>query len=151
MSKASWQDGKWFFHKSVNNFLSSINARSLASSETTHSVNNFFESKGIHSNPLSSTQVVRSTGKSECPICLGSPAAGRVGHCGHVHCWPCALHYAAAHEKQPPPCPVCAAPFRVEQMKPARILQWEPSNDEVSGIVQKITVEKQLQLCLFAL
>ncbi|CAG9114655.1 unnamed protein product [Plutella xylostella] len=76
--------------------------------------------------------VVRSTGKSECPICLGEPVAGRVGRCGHVYCWPCALHYAAAHEKQPPPCPVCAAPFHVDQMKPARILQWASPAEEVT-------------------
>ncbi|GBP14516.1 RING finger protein 10 [Eumeta japonica] len=75
--------------------------------------------------------VVRSTGRLECPICLGAPVAGRVGRCGHVHCWPCALHYAAAHDRSPPPCPVCAAPFRVDSMKPARQLQWKGPADEV--------------------
>ncbi|XP_026494880.1 E3 ubiquitin-protein ligase RNF10 [Vanessa tameamea] len=76
--------------------------------------------------------VVRSTGRSECPICLGAPIAGRVGHCGHVYCWACILHYAAAHEKQPPPCPVCATSLQVSDMKPTRIVQWESPADEVT-------------------
>lgn len=76
--------------------------------------------------------VVRSTGKSECPICLGTPVAGRVGRCGHVYCWACILHYAAAHEKQPPPCPVCATSLQVTDMKPAKIVQWESPNEEVT-------------------
>ncbi|XP_034840552.1 E3 ubiquitin-protein ligase RNF10 [Maniola hyperantus] len=76
--------------------------------------------------------VVRSTGKSECPICLGAPVAGRVGLCGHVYCWACILHYAAAHEKQPPPCPVCATSLNVADMKPTRMVQWESPPDEVT-------------------
>lgn len=61
--------------------------------------------------------------------------AGRVGRCGHVHCWACALHYVDSHEKKPPPCPVCAAPFKVDQFKPARILQWEAPGEEVSNFL----------------
>ncbi|CAH2086249.1 unnamed protein product [Euphydryas editha] len=76
--------------------------------------------------------VVRHTGKSECPICLGTPVAGRVGHCGHVYCWACILHYAATHEKQPPPCPVCATSLQVADMKPTRIVQWEYAAEEVT-------------------
>ncbi|XP_041977256.1 RING finger protein 10 isoform X2 [Aricia agestis] len=76
--------------------------------------------------------VVRGTGKSECPICLGTPVAGRVSLCGHVYCWACVLHYAATHEKQPPPCPVCSMPLQVPDMKPARIYQWESPADEVT-------------------
>ncbi|KAL0842268.1 hypothetical protein ABMA28_014408 [Loxostege sticticalis] len=76
--------------------------------------------------------VVRSTGKSECPICLGTPVAGRVGLCGHVYCWPCVLHYAAAHDKQPPPCPVCTTPLHVKDMKPTRMVQWESPAEEVT-------------------
>lgn len=76
--------------------------------------------------------VVRSTGRSECPICLGAPVAGRVGHCGHVYCWACVLHYTAAHEKQPPPCPVCATPLHVSDMKPTRMLQWPAPAEEVT-------------------
>lgn len=76
--------------------------------------------------------VVRSNGKSECPICLGPPVAGRVGPCGHVHCWPCVLHYAHAHDKQPPPCPVCATPLHVADMKPALMHQWDSSREEVT-------------------
>lgn len=76
--------------------------------------------------------VVRGTGRSECPICLGPPAAGRVGLCGHVYCWACVLHYAAAHEKQPPPCPVCATPLHVKDMKPTRIVQWGSPAEEVT-------------------
>lgn len=76
-------------------------------------------------------QVVRSTGRSECPICLGPPVAGRVGHCGHVYCWACILHYSAAHEKQPPPCPVCAMSLQVADMKPTRMVQWESPAEEV--------------------
>ncbi|CAK1581700.1 unnamed protein product [Parnassius mnemosyne] len=76
--------------------------------------------------------VVRSTGRSECPICLGTPVAGRVDHCGHVYCWACVLHYADAHEKQPPPCPVCAALLQVNEMKPAYMIQWESPAEEVT-------------------
>ncbi|KAM3963048.1 LOW QUALITY PROTEIN: E3 ubiquitin-protein ligase RNF10 [Aphomia sociella] len=76
--------------------------------------------------------VVRSTGRSECPICLGASAAGRAGPCGHVYCWGCVLHYAAAHEKQPPPCPVCATPLHVQDMKPTRMVQWESPAEEVT-------------------
>ncbi|XP_023939632.2 RING finger protein 10 [Bicyclus anynana] len=76
--------------------------------------------------------VVRSTGRSECPICLGAPVAGRVGVCGHVYCWACILHYTAAHEKQPPPCPVCATSLHVADMKPTRMVQWESPPDEVT-------------------
>ncbi|XP_075969810.1 E3 ubiquitin-protein ligase RNF10 [Anticarsia gemmatalis] len=76
--------------------------------------------------------VVRGTGRSECPICLGTPAAGRVGLCGHVYCWACVLHYAATHEKQPPPCPVCTTPLHVKDMKPTRIVQWGSPAEEVT-------------------
>ncbi|XP_014370570.2 RING finger protein 10 [Papilio machaon] len=76
--------------------------------------------------------IVRSTGRSECPICLGNPVAGRVGHCGHVYCWACVLHYVAAHEKHPPPCPVCAAPMDVTDMKSAYMIQWASPADEVT-------------------
>ncbi|RVE47989.1 hypothetical protein evm_007397 [Chilo suppressalis] len=76
--------------------------------------------------------VVRSTGNTECPICLGAPVAGRAGLCGHVYCWPCALHYVAASEKQPPPCPVCAAPLHVPDMRPTRTVQWPPPADEIT-------------------
>lgn len=76
--------------------------------------------------------VVRSTGRSECPICLGVSSAGRAGPCGHVYCWGCVLHYTAAHEKQPPPCPVCATPLHVQDMKPTRMVQWEPPAEEVT-------------------
>ncbi|XP_049867448.1 RING finger protein 10 [Pectinophora gossypiella] len=76
--------------------------------------------------------VVRSPGKSECPICLGAPVAGRVWRCGHVYCWACVLHYCAAHERQPPPCPVCAAPLHVADMRPARLQQWDSPADEVT-------------------
>ncbi|XP_059056973.1 E3 ubiquitin-protein ligase RNF10 [Achroia grisella] len=76
--------------------------------------------------------VVRSTGRSECPICLGVAAAGRVGPCGHVYCWGCVLHYAAAHEKQPPPCPVCATSLNVQDMKPTRMIQWDSPTEEVT-------------------
>ncbi|XP_053625855.1 E3 ubiquitin-protein ligase RNF10 [Plodia interpunctella] len=76
--------------------------------------------------------VVRSTGRSECPICLGPPAAGRVGHCGHVYCWACVLHYAAAHDKQPPPCPVCTTALQVKDMKPTLMVQWESPAEEVT-------------------
>lgn len=83
-------------------------------------------------------QVVRSTGRSECPICLGSPVAGRVGLCGHVYCWPCMLHYSAAHEMQPPPCPVCAMPLLVNDMKPTKMVQWDSPADEVNCISSMI-------------
>ncbi|XP_072943437.1 E3 ubiquitin-protein ligase RNF10 [Epargyreus clarus] len=76
--------------------------------------------------------VVRSTGRSECPICLGAPVAGRVGHCGHVYCWACMLHYTATHDKQPPPCPVCSTPIQVPEMKPTKMVQWESPADEVT-------------------
>lgn len=76
--------------------------------------------------------VVRGTGCSECPICLGPPVAGRVGLCGHLYCWACVLHYAAANDKQSPPCPVCTAPLHVKDMKPTRIVQWESPTEEVT-------------------
>lgn len=75
---------------------------------------------------------MRSTGKLECPICLGTPVAGRVGHCGHVYCWACILHYSSTHDKQPPPCPVCAMGLQVSEMKPTHMVQWEQPAEEVS-------------------
>lgn len=57
--------------------------------------------------------------------------AGRVGLCGHVYCWPCVLHYEAAHDKKPPPCPVCTTPLQVIDMKPTKMVQWSSSNEEV--------------------
>ncbi|KAL4714601.1 hypothetical protein ACJJTC_006647 [Scirpophaga incertulas] len=77
-------------------------------------------------------KIVRATGSSECPICLGTPVAGRVGLCGHVYCWPCVLHYAATNEKQPPPCPVCTTPLHVKNMKPTRPVQWDTPSEEVT-------------------
>ncbi|KAF9421883.1 hypothetical protein HW555_002323, partial [Spodoptera exigua] len=76
--------------------------------------------------------VVRATGRSKCLICLGPPAAGRVYRCGHIYCWACILHYAATHDKQPPPCPMCSTPLHVNDMKPIRIVQWEPLAEEVT-------------------
>ncbi|XP_032513294.1 E3 ubiquitin-protein ligase RNF10 [Danaus plexippus] len=76
--------------------------------------------------------IVRSTGKLECPICLGTPVAGRVGHCGHVYCWACILHYSSTHDKQPPPCPVCAMGLQVSEMKPTHMVQWEQPAEEVN-------------------
>lgn len=84
--------------------------------------------------------MVRSTGRSECPICLGAPVAGRVGHCGHVYCWACILHYTAAHEKQPPPCPVCTTPLLVKDMRPTRMVQWESPAEEVGFIKTNFVV-----------
>lgn len=90
-------------------------------------------------------QVVRSTGPTECPICLGTPVAGRTGLCGHVYCWPCILHYAATHDKQPPPCPVCHAALQVKEMKPTRTVQWESPSEEVNMIMKMYW--KVLLLC----
>lgn len=80
---------------------------------------------------LNSFQVVRATGRSKCLICLGPPAAGRVYRCGHIYCWACILHYAATHDKQPPPCPMCSTPLHVDDMKPIRIVEWESETEEV--------------------
>lgn len=45
------------------------------------------------------------------------------------------LHYAAAHEKQPPPCPVCATPLMVKDMKPTKMVQWDPPAEEVHELM----------------
>ncbi|CAB3242490.1 unnamed protein product [Arctia plantaginis] len=77
--------------------------------------------------------VVRGTGKTECPICLSPPTAGRVGKCGHVYCWACILHYAATRETRLPPCPVCIqTALHVKVMKPIRIVQWNSPAEEVT-------------------
>ncbi|VVC92685.1 unnamed protein product [Leptidea sinapis] len=76
--------------------------------------------------------VVRSAGNCQCPICLGQPVAGRVGKCGHVYCWACVLHYTSTHDKQPPPCPVCAVPLQVADMKPTRLIQWDAPAEQVT-------------------
>lgn len=45
----------------------------------------------------------------QCPICLETPVAARVGDCGHVFCLPCMLHYFSRlkEERKQRSCPVC--------------------------------------------
>ena len=56
-------------------------------------------------------ELVVMRGGAQCPICLGPPTAGKMGHCGHVYCWPCVLHYLALSDDAARPCPICQAPL----------------------------------------
>ncbi|XP_014345073.1 RING finger protein 10 isoform X3 [Latimeria chalumnae] len=42
-----------------------------------------------------------------CPICLYSPTAAKITHCGHIFCWPCILHYLSLSDKTWSKCPIC--------------------------------------------
>ncbi|VDP27199.1 unnamed protein product [Schistosoma mattheei] len=51
---------------------------------------------------------VLSKGDLVCPICLYSPITPRMGKCGHVYCWPCALQYLKyENESDSKKCSVC--------------------------------------------
>ncbi|XP_034946222.1 RING finger protein 10 [Chelonus insularis] len=50
---------------------------------------------------------IHTTESLSCPICLGSPVAGKMTRCGHVYCWPCILHYLSLSDKSWRKCPIC--------------------------------------------
>lgn len=73
--------------------------------------------------------IVRSPSELACPVCLHTPVAGRITRCGHVYCWPCALHYLALADdtpgvsRSPPwrPCPVCAQAMDAKSLKSVKV------------------------------
>lgn len=60
---------------------------------------------------------VRVWGLAQCPVCLDVPRAAHMPPCGHVHCWPCLLHYLALSDKPWRPCPICFQPFCAAELR----------------------------------
>ena len=61
--------------------------------------------------------IIHSAENLSCPICLCSPVAGKMTHCGHVYCWPCILHYLSLSDKTWRKCPICDEAVQKSDLK----------------------------------
>ncbi|XP_076669031.1 E3 ubiquitin-protein ligase RNF10 isoform X1 [Andrena cerasifolii] len=61
--------------------------------------------------------IIHSPENLSCPICLCSPVAGKMTHCGHVYCWPCILHYLSLSDKTWRKCPICDEAVQKSDLK----------------------------------
>lgn len=60
-----------------------------------------------------------------CPICLGKPVAPRITRCGHVFCYPCAIHlFQLSDIPKTAKCPICGDTIQERLLKSVR--WWEP-------------------------
>lgn len=61
-----------------------------------------------------------------CPICLGKPVAPRITRCGHVFCFPCAIHlFQLSDIPKTSKCPICGDTIQERMLKSVR--WWEPT------------------------
>lgn len=55
---------------------------------------------------------------ASCPICLEFPSIPRMGRCGHIYCWPCAIKYVRfENEGVNKKCAVCSWLICLNEMK----------------------------------
>jgi len=54
--------------------------------------------------------------KTNCPICMSPPIAGKAGRCGHAHCSSCILHLINIAEGKPQ-CPICHCNIVLSDLK----------------------------------
>lgn len=54
--------------------------------------------------------------KTNCPICMSPPIAGKAGRCGHTHCSSCILHLINIAEEKPQ-CPICHCHILIHDLK----------------------------------
>ncbi|CAH8527343.1 unnamed protein product [Schistosoma turkestanicum] len=61
---------------------------------------------------------VLNKGDLVCPICLYPPVTPRMGKCGHIYCWPCALQYIKyENESDIKKCSVCPSLLALNELK----------------------------------
>ncbi|CAH8548272.1 unnamed protein product [Heterobilharzia americana] len=61
---------------------------------------------------------VLNKGDLACPICLYSPVTPRMGKCGHVYCWPCAMQYIKyENNSTDKKCAVCSCLLSFDDLK----------------------------------
>ncbi|KAK4470252.1 hypothetical protein MN116_005824 [Schistosoma mekongi] len=61
---------------------------------------------------------VLNRGDLVCPICLYPPITPRMGKCGHVYCWPCAVQYIKyENESGSKKCSVCTSSLTLDDFK----------------------------------
>lgn len=85
-----------------------------------------------------------------CPICLSTPAAGRVTKCGHIFCMSCIMHYLTLRDnpkKQWRKCPICWDSVYEKDLKPVRVLHPYAVLDP-SGNVNRVKEGNAVELSL---
>ena len=71
---------------------------------------------------------------TNCPICLSTPVAPRMGRCGHIFCLPCLIRYMhSTDDSNPVPekkarwkkCPICWDSVYISETRPVRWFQGQ--------------------------
>lgn len=77
----------------------------------------FLQNPNIHV-PWKYIEAIRlySQEKTNCPICMSPPIAGKAGRCGHAHCSSCILHLINIAEGKPQ-CPICHCNIVLNDLK----------------------------------
>lgn len=77
----------------------------------------FLQNPNIHV-PWKYIEAIRlySQEKTNCPICMSPPIAGKAGRCGHAHCSSCILHLITIAEGTPQ-CPICHCNIVLNDLK----------------------------------
>jgi len=77
----------------------------------------FLQNPNIHV-PWKYIEAIRlySQEKTNCPICMSPPIAGKAGRCGHAHCSSCILHLINIAEGKPQ-CPICHCNILLNDLK----------------------------------
>ncbi|CAH8554421.1 unnamed protein product [Schistosoma intercalatum] len=89
---------------------------------------------------------VLSKGDLVCPICLYSPITPRMGKCGHVYCWPCALQYLKyENESDSKKCSVCPSLLSFNGLRRVSLTHITPTK---VGDSICLTLVKRSGLCI---
>ena len=79
---------------------------------------------------------------TNCPICLSTPVAPRMGKCGHIFCLPCLIRYMhSTDDSNPMPekkarwkkCPICWDTVYISETRPVRWFQGQEGEAPQEG------------------
>ena len=77
-----------------------------------------------------------------CPICLSTPVAPRMGKCGHVFCLPCLIRYMHSTDDTSPlpdkrarwkKCPICWDSVYISETRPVRLFSGQEGDAPKEG------------------
>ncbi|CAH8580211.1 unnamed protein product [Schistosoma rodhaini] len=89
---------------------------------------------------------VLNKGDLVCPICLYPPITPRMGRCGHIYCWPCALQYLKyENESDSKKCSVCPSLLSFNELKRVSLTHITPTK---VGDSICLTLVKRSGLCV---
>ncbi|KAH8870476.1 RING finger protein 10 [Schistosoma japonicum] len=70
---------------------------------------------------------VLNRGDLVCPICLYPPITPRMGKCGHVYCWPCAVQFVKyENESGSKKCSICTSSLALDELKRVSLASITP-------------------------